>query len=359
MIRYFRTALLEWFQRQHRPLPWKADNDPYNVWLSEIILQQTRVEQGLPYYLKFKDKYPDVQALAEADEEEVLRLWQGLGYYSRARNLLKTARQVVEAHNGRFPKDYRALLKLKGIGPYTAAAIASFAFNRPEAVVDGNVYRVIARFFGIDTPIDSTAGRQQFRERAQELICRDDPATYNQAIMDFGAMQCTPKKPDCPNCPLRPKCFAFQNQAIARLPVKAKKIIHRKRYFNYLVITERESGKCWLKKRTEKDIWQNLYNYPLIESDGLLKRQELRATAYWLELFDNVPAKITEISQTYRQTLTHQKIFARFFKVEIPAGAQFQADGLVEAEKNTLTKFAFPKIINCYLADKALCLSFD
>ena len=220
---FFTKNLMAWFATNHRPMPWKGEKNPYLIWLSEIILQQTRVEQGLPYFLKFKENYPTVTDLANAPEDEVMRMWQGLGYYSRARNLHFTAKHIAYDLNGVFPKTYVEILKLKGVGTYTAAAIASFAYDLPNAVVDGNVYRVLARYFGIETPIDSTIGKKEFTKLAYELLDNKRPADYNQAIMDFGATQCKPKKPNCINCPLNQKCIGFNTQKIDTLPIKTKK----------------------------------------------------------------------------------------------------------------------------------------
>lgn len=262
----FSTEIISWYRRNKRPLPWRNTKDPYKIWLSEIILQQTRVAQGLPYYLKFTQAYPTVFQLADAPEEEVLKLWQGLGYYSRAKNLHATAKHIAHTLNGVFPQTYKELLTLKGVGDYTASAIASICFNEPAPVLDGNVYRVLARYFNIDIPINTSEGATCFKALAKELIDHNRPATYNQAIMEFGAIQCKPQSPDCPVCPLNNSCGALQHNQVAQLPVKLKKGKIKKRYFNYLVITN--GAHIALQKRTEKDIWQNLYEFPLIETPG-------------------------------------------------------------------------------------------
>ncbi|MBK6829719.1 MAG: A/G-specific adenine glycosylase [Flavobacteriales bacterium] len=262
---WFTKALLPWYAEHKRPLPWRETRDPYRIWLSEVILQQTRVEQGREYWHRFVETYPTVAELAAATEDQVLRLWQGLGYYSRARNLRTAAKQVVEEHMGGFPDSYEGLKGLKGVGEYTAAAIGSIAFGLVEPVVDGNVYRVLARVFGIDTPIDSTAGRKQFRELAAALIDHEQPGEHNQAVMELGATVCTPLKPTCGECPLARKCIARATDRIDKLPVKTGKTKVRTRHFNYLHIER--GDKTFLRKRTGKDIWHGLYELPLIETE--------------------------------------------------------------------------------------------
>ncbi|MEO1264044.1 MAG: A/G-specific adenine glycosylase, partial [Bacteroidota bacterium] len=241
---------MEWFSTNHRPLPWKGEKNPYLIWLSEIILQQTRVEQGLPYFEKFKKKYPTVKDLANAPEDEVMKMWEGLGYYSRARNLHAAAKFIADELNGTFPDTFHEILGLKGVGPYTAAAIASFAYGLPHAVVDGNVYRVLSRFFGIEEPIDTTAGKKLFAALAQELLDEKQAGNYNQAIMDFGATHCTPALPACTSCLMKSKCTAFQKNTVNKLPVKIKKTKRRQRFFNYLILNEK--GNVFIKKRTQK-----------------------------------------------------------------------------------------------------------
>ena len=267
----FNNILLQWYAKNKRDLPWRSTKNPYKVWLSEIILQQTRVNQGLSYYLNFIEKYPKVEDLAAATEENILKLWQGLGYYSRARNLHFAAKQIIEDFNGKFPKTSFELKKLKGIGEYTSAAIASFCFNEPVAVIDGNVYRVLSRLFGIETPIDSTEGIKEFKNIANLYISKEHPGEYNQAMMDFGAIQCKPVNPMCNECPLIEICEAFNSNRINELPVKAKKVKKRNRYIYYIVPTYNES--TFVSKRTQNDVWKNLYEFPIIE---LSKRLQLK-----------------------------------------------------------------------------------
>ncbi len=348
----FTHLLLEWNETQnHRPLPWKGIKNPYFIWLSEIILQQTRVEQGLPYYLKFTEQYPTVIDLANAPEDEVMKMWEGLGYYSRARNLHAAAKYVAEELNGEFPSEYETIKKLKGVGDYTAAAIASFAYNLPYAVVDGNVYRVLSRYFGIDTPIDSTEGKKQFAALAQDLLDKENAAIYNQSIMDFGARHCTPAKPLCLFCNMQSNCTAFQTGKTDSLPVKAKKIKKRKRYFNYILVFYED--KVYLKKRTEKDIWQNLYEFILLESDKKLDRQLLNKEVE--KLFNKQPFSIEILEEDYQQLLTHQKIYITFAVVELrskPPEEFLEHHHLVS--KSKIDSLAFPKTLKQFISNSEL-----
>jgi A/G-specific adenine glycosylase len=313
------ALLVHWYHGHKRDLPWRDTQDPYKIWISEIILQQTRVNQGLEYYNRFVDRFPDVTSLAEASEDNVLKHWQGLGYYSRARNLHKAAKQIVAIHQGKFPKEPKDIIALAGIGVYTAAAISSFAYDLPFAVVDGNVYRVLSRIFGIDTPIDSTAGIKIFQRKAQDILDVNHPATHNQAIMEFGALQCTPSLPNCELCPLKNICISFASNLTGILPIKSKKVKTRKRYFNYLFI--KINNHTFLQKRTGEDVWKNLYEFPLIEDNRLLEVNEL----FLHEKFKKLTAGITSdiivkpLSQPVKHVLTHQQIFAQFFMVEIAA----------------------------------------
>ena len=263
-MKNLQETLLIWYAENHRDLPWRHHPTPYQVWISEVILQQTRVKQGLDYYLNFIERWPTVDKLAAASEEEVLKLWQGLGYYSRARNLHLCAKQIVAQYNSTFPSDYAKLKQLKGIGDYTAAAIASIAFGLPYAVTDGNVYRVLSRIFDIDTPINSKKGHDLFTRLADELLNLEYPGNHNQAMMEFGALQCTPKNPNCLHCPLQAQCLAFARQTVMQRPVKLAKTKVLTQYLNYLVF--RLNDRIYLRKRSEKGIWRNLYDFPCIES---------------------------------------------------------------------------------------------
>ncbi len=341
----FADELHNWYHQNKRDLPWRHTTDPYIIWLSEIILQQTRVEQGLPYFKRFLAKYPTVNDFAAAHEDEVLNLWQGLGYYSRGRNMLVTARLIKEQYNGMFPTAYDQLIKLKGIGEYTASAISSFAANEARAVVDGNVYRVLARYFGIAEPINSTNGVKIFRALANELLNREQPALHNQAMMEFGAIICKPKNPACGICPVKQGCYAIKHNAAAALPVKINKVKIRKRYFNYLLIVDNE--RILLHKRGPDDIWANLYELPLIETAGLTDANEVFELAVKNGFVDK-PSTIGLVSPVYKHVLTHQHLYVRFIQpVGLPNA--FPA-GFFFAEVKNLKKIALPQIIFIFLA---------
>lgn len=347
----FAGLLLSWYKRHKRDLPWRSTKDPYRIWLSEVILQQTRVQQGLPYYEKFVAKYPTVRHLAEAPIDEVLKLWQGLGYYSRARNLHAAAKLVVAEHGGQFPSTYKELLALKGVGEYTAAAIASFCFKEPQAVVDGNVYRVLSRIFGIGTPIDSTAGKKEFRELAATLLDPKNPADYNQAVMEFGAIQCVPKSPDCMRCVFVQHCEARKNELIETLPVKAKKTKITDRFFYYLVIHHK--GHIYLRRRTGKDIWSHLFDFPLIETKKKLSQKQLLQTGEWKKLFAGKEITLTDFSEEYRHVLSHQKLHVHF--IEMNAKEKLPAEIAKEwlyIKERTLKDYAVPVLIGNYLQER-------
>lgn len=315
----FTNKVTNWYSIHKRELPWRKTTNPYYIWLSEIILQQTQVKQGLPYYEAFVTQYPTIFDLANASEQAILKLWQGLGYYSRARNLHTTAKHIAFNLNGIFPDNYKELIKLKGIGDYTASAIASIAFNEVAAVVDGNVYRVLARYFGIDTPINSTIGIKEFKALASSLIDKEQPATFNQAIMEFGAQQCKPKNPDCTICPLKDSCVALQKNLVDVLPVKLKKTKVSTKYFNFLVCIDTNKN-ILFEKRTEKGIWRNLYQFPLIESEKSLKADEF----YLLNLKDTFLNNLEFDYTLYNTTdkvhkLSHQHLHTKFWIVEINA----------------------------------------
>jgi A/G-specific adenine glycosylase len=310
--RYFSDKLVEWYANNKRDLPWRETKDPYKIWLSEVILQQTRVIQGLPYYLRFIEKFPHIGALAAASEQEVLRLWQGLGYYTRARNLHQCARDVVNIHRGVFPHNYQSLQKLRGIGDYTAAAIASFSFNEKVAVVDGNVFRVLSRVFGIENEINRPDGKQVFAQLANQLISNKSPDLHNQAIMEFGALQCLPKNPDCDQCILVRGCFAAKNGMQHQLPVKKKSKAARKRYFYYFVI---QKGKSLLmKKREENDIWKGLFDFFLLEKASPIGIKRLMDQVNSITQV-NIQSNSVEISPLYKHTLSHQIIYSKFILV--------------------------------------------
>lgn len=311
----FSNILIQWYLREKRDLPWRKTKNPYLVWLSEIMLQQTRVAQGMSYYHAFSETFPTVFDLANASETKVLKMWQGLGYYSRARNLHYTAKYIANELNGEFPNNYTELLDLKGVGEYTAAAIASICFNEPVAVVDGNVYRVLSRYYGIQTPINSTNGKKEFKTLAQELLTVKQPDVYNQAIMDFGAIQCKPKSPDCTTCPLNNSCVALEKQTVKDLPVKEKKGKVRKRYFNYIVVITSDN-KTILQERTQKGIWKGLFEFPLIETETNLEESEL----FDLNAFQDLVPDQATISlfnaDPVVHKLSHQHLYTRFWIVK-------------------------------------------
>lgn len=353
MKKFFTDTLLDWNEQSNcRTMPWKGIKDPYRIWLSEIILQQTRVEQGLPYYQRFITTFPTVQDLAAAPEEAVFRLWQGLGYYARCKNMLAAARQIVHDFGGRFPGTYEQIQSLKGIGPYTAAAIASFAFNSPHAVLDGNVFRVLSRYFGIDTPTDTTAGKKEFDALAQELLPTERSAVYNQSIMDFGAVVCKPQQPTCNQCPLAPKCVARQQQIVALLPVKSKKLVIRKRYFYYIILDYK--GQVFIRKRTGNDIWQNLHEFILLEMPAPVSMQELQDTPAFRNLLQPVSYTVRGISASFKQQLTHQTIHSQF--ILLTASKKPAIADYMPVPSTRLDNYAFPKTITDFLQNKSLGL---
>jgi A/G-specific adenine glycosylase len=341
----FSHTIIRWYNKNKRNLPWRHTKDPYKIWLSEIILQQTRVQQGLPYYETFVLKFPTIHHLAKAKEDVVMKTWQGLGYYSRARNLHHSAKFISKDLKGKFPEEYDEIKKLKGIGDYTASAIASFAFNKPHAVVDGNVFRVLSRYFGIKTPIDSLEGKRAFTRKAELLIDKKDPSTFNQAIMEFGAMQCVPQNPDCGRCPLRNSCMALEMKMVSVLPVKSKKIKIRTRYFNYFII--RKNGTILMKKRTEKDIWKNLYDFPMIETEKELSRASL------LKMIERKGNSIQAAYISTKHILSHQIIFAKFWQYsgKIPKKITKNGDNYIYLIDNQLNKYAFPRLIEKYVEE--------
>jgi A/G-specific adenine glycosylase len=313
----FSSTLTNWYSIYKRELPWRNTKDPYYIWLSEIILQQTQIKQGLPYYEVFVNEYPTVFDLAKADEKDVLKLWQGLGYYSRARNLHHTSKFIVENYDGEFPKSYDELLKLKGIGDYTASAIASICYNEPTAVVDGNVYRVLARYFGISTPINSTHGIKEFKVLASKLIDVNNPADYNQAIMEFGATQCKPNNPDCELCPLNLSCVALKNDSINTLPVKINKVKVTQKYFNFLVVISSQKTTLF-NKRTGKGIWKNLYQFPLVETEAPLSSKQFKKHPKVKTILKDINFEYSLYNNTdIIHKLSHQHLYTRFWIVEV------------------------------------------
>ena len=338
--------LIDWYLEHKRSLPWRETTDPYQIWISEIILQQTRVAQGLAYFNRFMERFPNVQALAMAEEDEVMKYWQGLGYYSRARNLHVAAKEIVNRWGGVFSSVYQDVLALKGIGEYTAAAICSFAWKQPYAVVDGNVYRVLSRLFGLEIPIDCSQGKKEFAELAQIVLNKKQPDLYNQAIMEFGALQCIPKSPDCLACPLQERCSACAMGKVEQLPVKVGKIVIKPRYFNYLHI--RRGNVHLLNRRDEKDIWQKLYEYPLIETEQAMDFVELQQTeAYQNLMIGAGEIKVLKIIEMPKHVLSHRIIYARFYELEVSrftSGMQ----AYLQVPEDELEKYAVSRLVELY-----------
>ena len=335
----FSNVLIKWYLQNKRDLPWRNTTNPYPIWLSEIMLQQTRVAQGMPYFLSFTTAFPTVFDLAAAHEEEVLKLWQGLGYYSRARNLHKTAQYIASDLAGIFPDNYSDLLKLKGVGEYTAAAIASFSYNEAVPVVDGNVFRVLSRYFDIETDIAQASAKKEFAALAFELMPKDNPATFNQAIMEFGALQCVPKSPNCGICVFNESCAALQKKKVDQLPVKSKKVKVRNRYFNYLVVAD-ENDNTIIQKRTDKGIWHNLYEFPLIETE---KEEDFDFITERIEsdyFQDNSIISILEDNdKSIIHKLSHQHLHIKFWKVNLNGNIENGINNTV------LRTFPFPIVI--------------
>lgn len=333
----FSVLIQNWFDKNSRDLPWRSSNDPYKIWLSEIILQQTRVDQGINYYLKFVDHYPTVKDLAKASEDEVLNDWQGLGYYSRARNLHAAAKTIVNEHASIFPNSYKEVLSLKGVGTYTAAAICSIAYGLPHAVVDGNVYRVLSRYFEIKTPIDSTEGKKEFEQLAQELLDPHQASKHNQALMELGALVCKPKNPECVQCPLNESCLAHKNNSWTALPVKSKKTKVRNRYLHYLVL--HNGNKIVIKKRGDGDIWKGLYDFPLLEKDKneTLNQEDVKSFAI----------RAYDIDYELKHVLSHQHLYAKFWWCEVDRFVV--KDDYQIITKDSLEDFPLPQMLIRYI----------
>lgn len=337
------SKILSWYGQNARDLPWRHTLDPYKIWLSEIILQQTRVAQGLPYYNKFVYNYPNVASFADAREDEILHLWQGLGYYSRARNMHSCAKTICAEHNGKFPTTYSELKKLKGIGDYTAAAIASFAFNEKKPAIDGNIIRIISRIYGIFHTPYTKISREMIEAISMELIEHAPPASYNQAMMEFGALQCVPKNPDCNQCPVADFCYALEHDAVGKLPAPKKKIEVKNRFFYFMVI--HINGNTYIEKRTTKDIWRNLFQFPLIEAPKSITEEELQEKIS--HYFNSNKFVVNKISPIFIHKLTHRTIYAQF--VDIILSEPLSLPNLMAIKEEKLSQYAFPKLIHRYL----------
>ncbi len=340
----FSKILSDWYLKSGRELPWRSTKNPYFIWLSEIILQQTRVEQGLPYYERFIEHFPEIQDLANASQDKILQLWQGLGYYSRARNLHATAKQIVAEYDGVFPNSYEIIHKFKGVGDYTSAAIASFAFGLPYSVVDGNVYRFLSRCFGIATPIDSSQGKKEFAKLAEKLLDKRNSGRHNQAMMEMGAIICKPMNPICMDCPFVVNCIAYNLGEIDQLPVKTKKLKVRTRYLNYLIIHNDTS--VVITARKKKDIWQGLFEFPLIESEYDLEVAELVSDERFVAI-TNGKGILKSSSEQIKHLLSHQKLFARFYWIKVKNLSSFKKYKVVRFDD--LVHFGMPQLIVKYL----------
>jgi A/G-specific adenine glycosylase len=340
----FSNILLSWYQTHKRDLPWRNTSNPYYIWVSEIILQQTRVQQGLAYYLRFIERFPSIELLAESKLDEVLKLWEGLGYYSRARNMHKAAQQIVHQYKGKFPNTYSSLLKLNGVGDYTASAIASFAFNESVPVIDGNVYRVIGRYLGISYDINSVKGKTKYKEAASELMDSKNAAQYNQAIMEFGALQCVPKNPNCDVCPLNGSCYSAIKQTVEEFPVKRNKVKITQRFFYFFVVSCEET--FVLHQRKANDIWNNLYQFPLIE---VSKKESIENIVDQFTRNRDVDAfELLGVSKEVKHVLSHQHIFARFIRIELNEIPGLKANE-VSVSRAKMKEYSLPRIITRYL----------
>ncbi len=344
-------SLLHWYEQNKRPLPWRETRDPYKIWLSEVILQQTRVAQGMDYYHRFLIAFPDVQSLAKADEQDVLKLWQGLGYYSRARNMHHTAKEIVEKQNGVFPHSSEGLKKLKGIGDYTAAAIASICFDEAIAVLDGNVARVISRLYAIDTPVDTNTGRRIITDLADNLLDTHHPGTFNQAVMELGALVCTPQSPDCKNCPLAFACEALKCKQVENFPVKTPKKAATIRHLNYLVISFSKDHQEFIlmRKRTGNDIWKNMYDFPCIETENDAETALVLNQSESQKMFGGLPYIVKHVSGEYIHILSHRKLLAKFIRIDIE-GIPEPVEKFIPVRKDRIGELPIPRLIDRYLA---------
>ncbi len=350
----FSTQLANWYHINARDLPWRNTRNPYQIWISEVILQQTRISQGLPYYLRFVDRFPTIEQLANADQQEILLLWQGLGYYSRARNMHEAAKQVQKIYNGIFPTTYDQIIRLKGIGEYTAAAIASIAYGESKVAVDGNVLRFLSRLYGITQPVNTSKGKSAIKEIAESLLQEDvDPALFNQAMMEFGALYCIPGSPDCSNCIFKNSCQAFAMDIVDKLPVKSKKVVVRKRFFNYLFLYYRNEKNrifFFIQRRGKGDIWQGLFDLPMIEDDKCYDLDKLTSSDYWNKNIAKYQPVISTLYKDFTHQLTHQQLNTRFFSINLQTpDPQFFNEEWIEVTLESYLKYPTSRLIENYL----------
>ena len=344
----FKNIIAQWYNQNKRNLPWRNTTNPYYIWVSEVILQQTRVAQGLSYYQEFIKTFPSITDLALASEDSVLKVWQGLGYYTRARNLHGAAKRIVEEYNGEMPSSYNELIKIKGIGHYSAGAIASFAFKQAVPAIDGNVYRIIARIFGVFTLPTSAQGKREFYDIVTDLMDKQSPDTFNQALLDFGALQCVPKSPKCNECPFNGFCYAYINNMVDALPTKGKKLVPRHRYFTYLLI--RCGYNTFITKRKAKDIWHSLYEFPLIETDKPIEKKKIHLNPQWNEWIGDNQFTITYISNEVKHLLSHQTLHTRFVIVKISKTSNKLANECTAIPTQSVADYSVPKLIDNFLA---------
>lgn len=349
---YYSKQLVSWYRKNKRDLPWRETNNPYVIWISEIILQQTRVAQGLDYFHRFITRFPNIRTLAEAQEDEILKMWEGLGYYSRALNLHTAAKQLCQTFGGSFPQLYTDVRSLKGIGDYTAAAICSFAWNQPYAVVDGNVYRVLSRLFALDIPIDTSRGKKAFSQLAHQLLDKQNPGIHNQAIMELGALVCTPSNPDCLHCPLQERCLAYARHQPEKYPVKQGKTLNRIRYFHYLHIRHKED--TYIEKRGKNDIWRGLYQFPLIESEHPADFAKIQSHDFFRKLTKSCPElQIRQVCENLKHVLSHQTIYATFWQIELAESSPMLESQFLRIPEEDLRLYSVPKLLRNYLSEYA------
>lgn len=344
----FKDLLIEWYRNNGRDLPWRRISNPYYIWVSEVILQQTRVNQGMSYYLRFVEQFPTISDLANAPADDVMKAWQGLGYYTRARNLQAGAKQVMENYNGELPSTYKELLKIKGLGSYSAAAVASFAFNEVVPAIDGNVYRILSRVFGIFTSVDTSQAKKEFFNLGLELIDKQNPAVFNQAIIDFGALVCTPRLAKCNECPMQEFCYAYRNNIVYSFPVKGKRIVPKDRFFNYLMINH--NGFTYVNRREGKDIWHSLYEFPLIETQTQVSAEELIQLDGWKDFLGKGDVRIMSISEPIKHQLSHLTLYARFIIIEVDKVPYKIKTDFRKVSISNLHELSVPRLIDLYLA---------
>jgi A/G-specific adenine glycosylase len=347
----FTKTIMKWYRTNSRDLPWRNTNDPYCIWISEVIFQQTRIVQGLEYYSRFIERFPTIGDLAKAEEEEVLKTWQGLGYYTRARNLHAAAKEIMKSYQGVFPDSYEKLIRMKGVGEYTAAAIASIAYDHPCPVVDGNVLRFLSRYFGIHTPVDTSAGKKKIHEKMLLLMDKKQPGMFNQAVMEFGALQCKPGKPECGLCLFKTECVAFQEGTVEQLPVKSKQKKLRTRYLNYFIFiweNEKKIKFIYLRKREENDVWKNMYDFPVIETGNEITDETLFSFPEWRKIVGESQFRLLFQSHRYKHVLTHQVIYAKFFVFQ-PSGGQNPGIPFLAVPLDEVKKYPVPRLIEEFL----------